>query len=386
MKWHWECAHGASKAQSKELKTLPLIVDMVRNRHFRHPGNGHPLLPPGPVPAGSYSPHEKGELLVGVSCVMTPRPEVPEERRVVLIAAPPSATTTAPKDPLPPSLPPPTEPLQSALQTSEEMSSPSARTTPLQAATHPMEGAPAASPVLLADDHNTPPSPDRPAPTPSRPDVTPITIPSDSETDRPWEPSPPSSSPAFTTQSTPGYSVGSPMQQDSSDQDPTLSPGSPALPIPPTPTRLQLPPDAFKAASPSGVPRLLQSATFSQNTGSPQRRRREVLGRLRAIEGRRSALEVEGLTALRDLAQVESEELQQTRQELVAAQEQCWLLQGWLDQRPAGVVGDLESLTTSYAMLLLPHMGFTKAYHLNQEDLLNVDILNRSPAMSCDRL
>ena len=107
MKWHWECAHGASKAQSKELKSLPLIVDMVRNRHFRHPGNCHPLLPPGRVPAGSNSLQEKGELLVRVSCVMTPRSELPEERRVVRIAAPPSATITAPKDPLPPSLPPP---------------------------------------------------------------------------------------------------------------------------------------------------------------------------------------------------------------------------------------------------------------------------------------
>ena len=135
------------------------------------------------------------------------------------------------------------------------------------------------------------------------------------------------------------------MQPDSSDHDPTLSPGSPALPIPPTPTRLQLPPDAFKAAPPSGVPRFLQSATFSQDTCIPQRR--EVL---------------------------------------------CRLLQGWLDQLaptgelPAGVVGDLQSLTTSHAMLLLSHMGFTKVYHLKQEDFLNVDILNRSPAMSCDRL
>ena len=123
-----------------------------------------------------------------------------------------------------------------------------------------------------------------------------------------------------------------------------------------------------------------------------KRRHREVLGRLRAIDGRPSALDFERLTALQDLAQVESEELQQTRQELVAAQEQWRLLQGGLDQLaptrelPAGVVGDLESLTTSHAMLLLPHMGFTKVYHLNQEDLLNVDILNRSPAMSCDRL
>ena len=315
------------------------------------------LSPPSPL-------QEKGELLVGVSCMMTPRSEVPEERRVVRIA----------------------------LQTSEEMSSPSAPTTPLQAATHPMVGAPAASPVLQADDQNTPPSPDCPTPTPSHPDLTPITIPSDSETDRPWETSPPASSPAFTTQSTPGYSVGSPMQQDSSDQDHTLSPGSPALPIPLTSTRLQLPPDTFKAASPSGVPRSLQSAALSQNTGSPQHRRREVLGRLWAINGRRSAFEVECLTALQDLAQVESEELQQTRQELVAAQEQCRLLQGRLDQLaptrelPAGVVGDLESLTTSHAMLLLPHMGFTKVYHLNQEDLLNMDILNRSPAMSCDIL
>ena len=148
MKWQWECAHGASKAQSKELKTLPLIVDMVLNRHFRHPGNCHPLLPPGRVPAGSYSLQEKGELLVRVSCVMTPRPEVPEERRVVCIATPPSATITAPRD---------SPPVKD--HTSEEMPSVLTPTTPLQPATHPMEGAPAANPILPADDQNTPPSP-----------------------------------------------------------------------------------------------------------------------------------------------------------------------------------------------------------------------------------
>ena len=40
----------------------------------------------------------------------------------------------------------------------------------------------------------------------------------------------------------------------------------------------------------------------------------------------------------------------------------------------AGVFSDLESVTTSDAMLLLPHMGFKKVYHLNEEDLFNLDI------------
>ena len=254
MRWHWECAHGASKAQSKELKTLPQIVDLVRNRHFRHPGNCQPLLPSGQAPAGSYSLHQKGKVVVRVTRLMTPRPEVPEERRVVRVVTSPSATITAPEDSLPteeplsgipvlpttleavpqvneekPTVPTPPKPLQSGTP-ARGKSSPSSSP---QAATYNGERTPSTLP-----NHTTPPAPDVPATSLKRPEFTPITIPTNSDTDRPWETSPPTSSPAFTVQSTPEYSVGSPMQQGSPRRDPTPSPGAAVIPIPPTPTRL----------------------------------------------------------------------------------------------------------------------------------------------------
>ena len=88
----------------------------------------------------------------------------------------------------------------------------------------------------------------------------------------------------------------------------------------------------------------------SQQEPNTQDSREEVLAQLRAIGTRSSALEVELLAALWDLALVEDEELQQAWQELATAQEQCLLLQGRLErlcpteELPAGVVRDLESI------------------------------------------
>ena len=308
---------------------------------FREVPGKHSLWqgPSGRVPAGSYSLHQKGEVVVRVTRLMTPRPKVPEERRVVRVVTSPSATITAPEDSLHtvkpisgiPVLP---TTLEAVPHVKEEKPTVQTLPKPLQSGTPARrKSSPSASPQaatysgertpLTLPNHTTPPAPDVPSTSPKRPEFTPIIIPTDSVTDRPWETSPATSSPAFMVQSTPEYLVGSPMQQGSPLRDPTPSPGAAVLPIPPTPTRLRLPQDAFTSTTPSRILR---------DTLSPQRRRQGVLDRLWAIDERSSALEVEHLTALRDLAQVESEELQWTRQELVAAQEQCRLLRGQLDQ------------------------------------------------------
>ena len=71
LRWHWECAHQASKSQSKELKTLPPLVALVRNSHFQHPGNGQPLLPPAQLLVDSIPFQRKDELVVGVHRILS---------------------------------------------------------------------------------------------------------------------------------------------------------------------------------------------------------------------------------------------------------------------------------------------------------------------------
>ena len=159
-------------------------------------------------------------------------------------------------------------------------------------------------------------------PSPSCPVLTPISVHSTTTSEQNWETSPPAMnlslatvspavisaaavspavmspaavSPVFTGQSTPDYSLGSPMKEDSPELVPVLAPGSPSI-TPPPPTHPPLcPPEspldwvlrpagryiflsAFESTTPLEVPRSLQSTTFCQDTRSPKRRHREVLG------------------------------------------------------------------------------------------------------------
>ena len=95
---------------------------------------------------------------------------------------------------------------------------------------------------------------------------------------------------------------------------------------------------------------------------------------------------------IRELAVLEGGTLRATRLELEASQQRCQLLEDQLRRyrntaEPSlRVVGDLQGICSSHALLLLPDRGRTSVYHLTQEDLLSLDISGRDPALSCERL
>ena len=61
--WQWKCAHQASKPQSKELKTLPPLVELMCNRLYQHIGNDPPMLTPALLPVDSIPIEQKSELV-----------------------------------------------------------------------------------------------------------------------------------------------------------------------------------------------------------------------------------------------------------------------------------------------------------------------------------
>ena len=296
--WHWECVHQALKSQSKELKTLPPLVALVHNRHFQHPGNGQPLLPPAQLPVDSIPIQQKGELVVGVHRILTPRSATQEEQRMVKFVSPQLTTFMVHETSshvaeqgiqgFPQAPPPPaaivtqgtSPPEQKLLKVSPEEPAPALPSTPDHAPSH--------YPSAM----QSPPSPV----------LTPISIRLDTTSERNWETSPPAMSraavspaatsvvaqspaaqipdavsPALTSQSTPDYSLGSPMKQNSPDLIPILAPESPSIPTPPVPTRVQLSLDLLAVAPAEQKP-------------NPQDRHEEVLARLQAIGTRSSPL------------------------------------------------------------------------------------------------
>ena len=48
--------------------------------------------------------------------------------------------------------------------------------------------------------------------------------------------------------------------------------------------------------------------------------------------------------------------------------------------------GDLQAICTSQALLLFPNRGQTEVYHLSQRDLIELNLKERDPALSCERL
>ena len=103
-------------------------------------------------------------------------------------------------------------------------------------------------------------------------------------------------------------------------------------------------------------------------------------------------MEVERIGVLQELACLESEELQSARKQLQEAQQRCQLLESHLMQLrttsfpTAECVGDLQAICTSHALLLLPNRGQTEVYHLSQRDLIELNLKERDPALSCERL
>ena len=236
LRWHWECAHQASKSHSKELKTLPPLVALVRNRHFKHPGNGQPLLPPAQLLVDSIPVQQKGELVVGVHRILLPRSATLEERRVVKIVSPQLTTFAA---------------YETSSHVAEQVSWAHLQ-TPSPPATIVAQGANPPEEKLKVSPEQPPPAlPSTPDHAPSHhpsltqspqsPVLTPISIHSDTTSEQNWENSPPAlswaaaspaatsvvamspaaQSPAFTSQSSPDYS---PNEAGLSRSHPSLGP------------------------------------------------------------------------------------------------------------------------------------------------------------------
>ena len=108
--------------------------------------------------------------------------------------------------------------------------------------------------------------------------------------------------------------------------------------------------------------------------GVPSGERAGWVGKLQDIDRQSASLDVERIEVLRQLASVEGEGIQRLRQQLVETQQRSQLLESQVVRLQssgypaAEVVGDLEPICTSHALLLLPNRGQTTVYHLTQRD------------------
>ena len=67
---HWEGSHSASRPQSQQLRTLPLLAEFVVNRHYKPSGTGSAPVPPLQQPLGSLPLTSKEALLVQVEGIL----------------------------------------------------------------------------------------------------------------------------------------------------------------------------------------------------------------------------------------------------------------------------------------------------------------------------
>ena len=339
LRWHWECAHEASKSHSKELKTLPPLVALVRNRHFQHPGNGQPLLPPAQLPVDSIPVQRKGELVVGVHRILMPRSATLEERRVVKIVSPQLTTFAA---------------YETSSHVAEQVSWAHLQ-APSPPATIAAQGAnpPEEKLKVSRSSHHLPCHPPltmlhlitHPSHSPLRAlSSLPfpfIRTPPQSRIGRllhqPWVGQPRVLLPlvwllwallpkvlhllASQAPTTP------PMKQDSPDLIPVSAPESPSIPTPPVPTRVLRPPD------------LLPIAPAQQETNPG------IDARWCWRGSRPSALEVERLAALRDLTLVDDELRQALWELLMSSAGSCGV--SWSDSVPLGSLRQVCSVTWS---------------------------------------
>ena len=351
LRQHWENQHRASQEQSAELRTLPLLAEFVRNRHRKDPGTCCPPVPPLQRPLWSLPHSSKGSMLVQVERILSGSQ-----------ASPPAVVM--PPCPLGPQHDKP------ALPTGDQRVV--VRETPLLAAVQ--------KPAATEPD----PTPDSPIVISESPvsSLAPTVVAS---------PVLLSLSPSFH-----GSPAFPPVISPGPDHDPVVGGLSPVVQEPPRPHRHLF--DEFTPLTPSMTlprstwiprcPATACAATGVLNSGD----RAKLVDRLQSIDCQLTNLEVEQVDVLRRLASMEGEELQQLCQQLVEAQQRCPLLEGQLSRfrtssgGQAQVVGDLQSLCTSHALLLMPERGHTDVFHLTQQDLLTLNMWEREPALSCERL
>ena len=374
LRTHWERVHGATRPTSAELRTLPLLADFTVNRNRVDPGECRPPVPPLRLPVGSLPHSDKHTLLVRVQVILSG--EQPQ-REPTATQQHPSVSGVVPETP---EVFPAEDTSQSgqpdaAPMEAEEQGEASKEGPPVQRPFSPPEGA--------AGQHTPPHS------------MSPCT--SDS---------PPVPSPAFTILSSPSLSIdltttGSllaspifpPCSSPRPERDPVLAQPSPVGP--PQVTRSLW--DEFTPVTPSrtlppavNIPPERRAASATVTSDVPDRD--ALLAQLREVDGQRLTLDVARSNLIRELAVLEGETLRATRLELEASQQRCQLLEDQLRRyrntaEPSlRVVGDLQGICSSHALLLLPDRGRTSVYHLTQEDLLSLDISGRDPALSCERL
>ena len=415
LRQHWENYHHAAKHQSLALRTLPLLAEFVRNRHRTDPGDCRPPVLPVQRPMGSLPHDSKDSLLVQVQRILND-PGTPTPGTSSLVA--------------PPSQPVPLPIVSRAMPRCDQNPSagPSSLVVP-SCLPGPLPGTPQAphsedqrvvveeTPSLVAEvrGNESSLSPSVIPATPIRKPQTPFPFQGHSPIVIDTSPSStpeasPAVSPAFTALSTPTLSVmlsNSPSIHGSPILPPVTSPGpdrDPVLgglftelvPEPPQPSRSLL--NEFTPMTPSTtLPRFSEvpkcKTTASATTSAaPSEERQALIERLQQIDGQKAALDVERVDVVHHLTCQEGEGMQRLRQELAETQQRCHLLESQLARLrsssdvPAEFVGSLQSICTSHALLLLPDRGHTSVYHLTQRDLVALDLSDREPALSCERL
>ena len=371
---HWERTHGATRVMSAKLRTLPLLADFAVNRNRVDPGSCCPPVAPLRLPVGSLPNRDKSSLLVQVQVILAgqqsgQRAADQQQHPSTSGVVPETPDAQPPEESIPVIQPDVPEVVEIDSGESDEA---------------PEEQESEQKPMSEAEETSC---------TPHRT----VSGAADSS---------PLPSTAFTTLSSPALSIdltttGSlllspvlpPMSSPRPDRDPVMAPSSPVGPphptlalwdefTPITPSRT-LPPSA-------SIPPEQRAASASSTIVRPDRD--TLLTRLREVDGQRLTLDVARVNLMRELAVLEGETLQATRLELEASQQRCQLLEDQLRRyrnsaEPSlQVVGDLQGICSSHALLLMPDRGRTSVYHLTQEDLLSLDISGRDPALSCERL
>ena len=385
LRQHWEGRHSASRQQSLQLRTLPLLANFVHNQHRRDPGCCVAPVPPVQRPLGSLPHSSKSDLLVQVKGILGEHKQerAPTPAPTSLVVPPcPGLQTGSVKE----------EDQQMVVETPREASTRDKCTTVTTPGVVPPT--PAIMGFSVGQLNLT-----KLVSSPALPD-SPILIQSSPSYELSLSTSP--VSPAFTTLSTPTLPILMsspalpPVSSPSSDRDPVLAQGSPRPLEPPPLTRILL--DEYVPSTPSAIlPASIDVPPVSSSVTTappevPATDRETLVSRLQDVDGRRARLDLERIGILQELATRESEELLNTRQQLQEMQQRCQLLESQLMRLrsssfpTAEVVGDLESICTSHALLLLPNRGQTTVYHLTQRDLVNLDVKERDPALSCERL
>ena len=314
---HWEGRHSASRPQSQQLRTLPLLAEFVVNRQYKPQGTGSGPVPPLQRPLGSLPHTGKEALLVQVEGILC-KPEKAPTPAPISQVVPPCMKAVCEVDrrmvvetaaiATPPGVVLPTPVVKAPVQVDLAQQVSSVPDSPIMIASSP------------SFQHSF-----------SSKSASPI-------------------SPAFTVISTLslafrmsssrsllGSPILPPVTSPTSDRDPVFAQRSPLLQEPPTPTRALL--DEFVPSTPSAtlpasvevlfIPPSVPAASAQPAAlpKAPSTDQDTLISCLKDLDGRRACVEVEWIGVLQELACLESEELRGTWKQLQEAQHRCQLLE-----------------------------------------------------------